>query len=434
MRRPRVTAWLGTILLAIAAAGDPSAAHYVAGPSEYRAMVGRLQPGDTLELKPGDYLDGLRVHGLVGMPGKPIVIKGPASRPYARFVARPTAHTVSIANSAWVEIRNLELDGNDQPVAAVRAEGHSEWAHHITLDGLHIKGHGAGQGVVGIATFCPAWGWIIRNSTIIGAGTGMYLGQSDGSAPFVAGVIENNWIIDSLGYNVQIKHQQPRPRVEGMPETPSVTVIRRNVFTKSGNSSGGQMARPNLLVGHWPLSGPGSEDTYAIYGNFFYQNPTEALFQGEGNFAFYANVLVNTFGDAINVQPHNDVPRRIDIFRNTVLAASHGIRVRAGQSDRIQRVTANAVFAAVPLIGGEQRANWTGVLTDADGYLEAPFGLPGELDLAPRPGKLITARVNSLPKLPDANRDYDGRRYRNSVAGAYARGGTVRRLMIEPHR
>jgi hypothetical protein len=40
----------------------------------------------------------------------------------------------------------------------------------------------------------PTWGRIIRRNVIDGAGTGIYLGNSDGSAPFVAGIIENNLI------------------------------------------------------------------------------------------------------------------------------------------------------------------------------------------------------------------------------------------------
>ena len=76
------------------------------------------------------------------------------------------------------------------------------------------------------------------------------------------------------------------------------------------------MARPSLLVGHFPLTGAGRNDVYEIYGNFFWQNPTEALFQGEGNIALYDNVFVNDFGDAVNIQPQLDVPWMIRIFDN----------------------------------------------------------------------------------------------------------------------
>ncbi len=426
------------VVLATSIWGQSTAAAeiYLATPADYISQLRKLRPGDTLELSAGHYPQGLPVHGMTGTPGNPIVIRGPRSQPSARFVARPGAHTVSIVNSAYVEIHNLELDGNGLGVAAIRGEGHADWAHHITLENLYIHGHGAHQSTVGIASFCPAWGWVIRNNVIVGAGTGMYLGGSGGGAPFVAGLIEHNVIADSIGYNLQIKHQNPRPRIEGMPAEKSVTIIRHNVFTKSANSSGGAMARPNLLVGHWPSSGPGVEDTYAIYGNFFYQNPTEALFQGEGNFAFYSNVLVNTHGDAIHVQPHNNVPRRIDIFRNTIIAAGAGINVRGGDPDHAQRLTANAVFANPPIAGGEQRGNITGTLAEAAEQLTNPFAPPGQLDLAPRRGKLIIEPPVSVPQppAPNVNRDFDGRVYRGPVAGAYAGAGPARPLLIGPTR
>lgn len=411
------------------------AAEYHATPLDYRLLLKQLNPGDTLELAPGDYDHGLPLHGLAGAPGSPIVIRGPRTTPYARFIARPGAHTVSIINSAWIEIHNLELDGRGLPVNAVRAEAHSNWAHHITLERLTITGHGEDQSVAGIATFCPTWGWSIRNNIIVGAGTGMYLGNSDGSAPFVGGLIEHNVIVDTIGYNLQIKHQNERPRIAGMPVEKSITIIRHNVFSKSAKSSSGKMARPNLLVGHWPLSGPGAEDFYAIYGNFFYQNPSEALFQGEGNVVFYSNVLVNTRGDAINIQPHNAVPRHIDIFHNTVIAAATGIRVSGGDPAYTQQVVANAVFASTPIIGGAQQANKTGPLAAAANYLTAPFAPLGQLDLSPRLGRLTTGPFNIAQEssVPDLYRDFDGRMYSVPIAGAYSGNGPPRRLLIDRH-
>lgn len=403
-----------------------AAATYAATPSDYLGLLRNLRPGDTLELAPGRYHEGLPLHGINGGAGNAIIIRGSRDAP-ATLVARPSANTISIVNSSHIEVRNLVLDGDGQLVDAIKAEGHSSWASHITLDGLTIHLYGAHQQIVGISTKCPAWGWVIRNNVIVGAGTGMYLGQSDGSAPFVAGIIEHNLIIDSIGYNLQIKHQNERPKSIGMPEMTSVTIIRHNVFSKSSaNSSSGTMARPNLLVGHWPPDGPGADDTYAIYGNFFNQNPTEALFQAEGNVAFYGNVLVNTFGDAINIQPHNDVPRRIDVFHNTVLAANIGIRLGGGAPAFAQRVMANAVFASAPIAGGEQHANRTGLLAEAAEYLAEPFAPPGRLDLSPRPGKLAIEPINlMLPSyLPDANRDFEGRVRSASVAGAYVEKGS----------
>jgi len=303
-----------------------------AGPEGYRQALRTLQPGDTLRLQAGVYREGLPLHRLSGTADAPIVIEGPADGPAAVFLARAGHNTVSIVDARHVTVRNLELDGANLPVDGVKCEGHAAWAHHITLENLTIHGHGNNQQTVGISTKCPAWNWVIRDSRIVGAGTGIYLGNSDGSAPFVAGLIEHNLIVDTQGYNLQIKHQKPRPELPGMPDEPGTTIIRHNVFSKEHGEPGGPMARPNVLLGHWPLAGPGRDDYYQVYGNFFYDNPTEALFQGEGNIALHHNVFWNPHGDAVRIQPHNDVPKEIVAAYNTVLAKGAGRGAQPGRA------------------------------------------------------------------------------------------------------
>src|SRR5690606_1857906 len=192
--------------------------------------------------------------------------------------------------------------------------------HHITLEGLTIVGHGESQGIIGISTKAPAAFWTIRNNLIIGAGTGMYLGDSDGSAPFVAGTIEGNVVLDTLGYNLQIKQQKVRPESAGLPAGDQVTVIRGNVFSKANDASDGSWARPNLLLGHLPPVGPGSEDRYRIEGNVFYANPYEPLFHGEGNVEFVRNLLINPLGAAVAIQRYRGAPRRIQVTENFIVA------------------------------------------------------------------------------------------------------------------
>ena len=332
--------------------GNVMAADFKAGPDDYRSYLALLKPGDRLLLEGGDYFRGLPLHDLQGLPEHPIVIEGPQTKPAARFIARAGANTVSLANVRHLVIRNLELDGRNLPVDAVKAEGHASFAHHVTLENLRIIGHGNNQQTVGISTKCPAKGWIIRNNFIEGAGTGIYLGNSDGSAPFWAGLIENNQVLDSPGYNLQIKHQKARP-VEYLEDAaPAATIIRNNFFRKSSNSSIEKMARPNVLLGHFPLQGAGSDDRYLVYGNLFLNNPTEALFQAEGRLALYNNIFINATGDAIHIQPHNDIPRDMEIFYNTVLASGAGIIVREPQQVDVsytQRVTGNVVAAETTL-------------------------------------------------------------------------------------
>lgn len=402
-----------------------TAADYQAGPADYHTLLSRLKAGDRLLLAPGNYTHGLPLHNLEGEASKLIVIEGPTEGPPARFLARPGANTVSLVNVRHLVIRNLELDGRGLAVDAVKAEGHSRYAHFITLENLYIHSHNASQQNVGISTKCPAYGWVVRGNRIERVGTGMYFGNSDGTAPFVAGLIEGNAVRDTLGYNLQVKHQRARPA--GMPGEGQrhETVIRRNLFDKSTGGNLGAMARPNVLVGHWPLAGEGSEDRYLIYGNVFWQNPTEALFQGEGNVALYNNLFINHHGPAVRIQPHNDVPRRIDVFHNTVLARDEGIAVRRreGQGEGPQRVFNNLVLAGRPLVGADARLNHSGALSDAAHWLVRPGDDLERVDLAPRvrlacDAAWLTAVADAYL---DGGLDYNGEPRTGCEFGACAR-------------
>ncbi len=381
MRRAVCAAWLCVL------AGTAAATDYRANAHDYRDYLHRLQPGDRLLLDPGDYLQGLPLHNLSGHAGQPIVIGATEPREPPHFIARPGANTVSLVDVRYLVLRHLELDGRNQPVDAVKAEGHSRYADFITLDHLFIHDHAASQQNVGISTKCPAFGWVIRENRIERVGTGMYLGDSDGSDPFVGGVIEANRVSQTLGYNLQIKHQAVRQA--GLTDRHD-TVIRYNVFSKQDALPGPQ-ARPNVLLGHFPLSGAGSQDRYLVYGNLFLHNPSEALIQAEGRVALYDNVFINGSGDAIHIQPHNDVPRDMLVFSNTVLASGTGIQVRRAQDAPYrQRVIANLVAAARPVQGGEAANN---VTSDYRPDLQN-VALP---ELAPR---LRAHRRRQMPALP----------------------------------
>ncbi len=419
--------------------GFAEAAVYRGTPATYRDLLSRLQPGDELLLLPGIYRRGLPVHRLNGRPGAPIVIRAAQRARPPVFLARRGHNTVSIVNSSHVVIRDLVLDGRGLPVNGVKAEGHADWAHHITLENLLIRNHDYNQQMVAISTKCPAWNWVIRGNIIQKAGTGMYLGDSDGGDPFVAGLIEYNLVMQTLGYNLQIKHQRGRPDYPGLRRERQSTIIRHNVFSKASWNGLPEQARPNVLVGHWPTRGPGARDYYQIYGNFFYQNPNEALFQGEGNIALYNNLFVNYFGPAVRIQPHNDIPRDVAVFFNTVVAAGTGIGIveREDQDTRFrQQVVANAVFASPGLRGGEQQANFVRAYEQAGEFLRAPFELLGRLDLTP------LARLEApAPVLPgwrvylDAGRDFDGLWRGGFQPGAYRPGasaGWLPRLMRKP--
>jgi len=375
-----------------------AAADYRVDAQNYRDYLRHLQPGDRLLLVSGDYRQGLPLHNLSGRAGQPIVVEAadPAAPP--RFIARPHANTVSLVNVRHLVLRHLELDGGNLPVDAVKAEGHSRYADHITLESLHIHDHAASQQNVGISTKCPALGWAVRGNRIERVGTGMYFGDSDGSDPFVGGVIEANRVAHTLGYNLQIKHQTTRP---GEYADRYDTVIRYNVFSKSDAVAGPQ-ARPSVLLGHVPPTGAGSEDRYLVYGNLFLHNPSEALLQAEGRVAVYDNVFINGSGDAIHIQPHHEVPRDMAIFSNTVLASDTGILVRQGKGAAWrQRVIANVVAASHPVLGGEAAHNVT--LAYRPDFLNlAAAELTARLlaDVQP-PDRLPAALASELAAYPD---------------------------------
>ena len=396
-------------------AGMASAATFVAGPEDYRRHLDRLQPGDVLRLEPGIYRQGLPLRGLQGAPGREIVIEGPEEGAGAVFVAREGAITVSLIDVSYVVIRRLRLEGGGARAHAVVAEGRGRFAHHVTLEGLRITGYDAGQGYVGISTKVPAWNWIIRGNHISDTGTGMYLGDSDGGDPFVAGLIEGNVVERTLGYNLQIKHQMPRAALPGMPRSAAVTVIRDNVFDKSERASAGERARPNVLLGHWPLEGAGRDDRYLVYRNVFLHNPHERLLQAEGNVALYNNLFVNARGEGVSLQAHNDVPRDVDVLYNTIASRGAGLRLSDAAPGYRQRVSGNIVYAETPMAvpAALQGSNLERGFGEVAALIEAAGADAGQVLRAlrmqspPRPaGGTDAADCAALPELA---RDIEGR-------------------------
>ena len=357
MNLPIFTAfpWAGCVLLVLAALAGPDRALaqrlLEATPADYRQYLTRLQPGDTLRLAPGVYRTGLPLRRLNGSAAAPIVITGPETGDPAVFLGRDGHITISLIDVSHLTLRHLTLDGQGARGHGLVAEGRGRFAHHITLEHLRISGYNAAQGFNGISTKTPAWNWIIRHNHLSETGTGMYLGDSDGGAPFIAGLIEGNRIENTLGYNLQIKHQIGRPELTGLPTDSQETIIRYNTFDKAIGGAEGGNARPNVLLGHWPLAGPGAEDRYRVYGNLFHQNPTERLFQAEGHVIAHHNLFVNHHGEAVSFQPHNHLPREIHFHLNTVVGRGPAVSLRGGDEGYGQQAVGNLIYSERPPFG-----------------------------------------------------------------------------------
>jgi hypothetical protein len=403
-----------------------------ANASNYTSYLGSLVAGDTLYLAAGTYVNNLTINNRNGTAGQPIVIMGDAALYNTVFHANSCCNTVSITKCSYVVIKNLQLDGLNLAVDAVKGEGTvGNWAHHITLEYLNIINYGSDQQNVGISTKCSAWNWTIRKNKIIGAGTGLYLGNSTGEAPFVNGLIENNLVMNTVGYNMEIKQQLDTVR-DNFPGTnvDGKTTIRYNVFCKESNGSTGANARPNVLVGALPSTGFGSIDYYEIYGNFFYQNPNEALLQVTGNTMLYENIFVNHFDPsgfrAVYITSQNGFqPRDIRVFHNTVWAvnSSGGIRLYDPNTGYQQYCYGNAVFAPAAITNFTNSVdNITDAYLNAFYYVLSATTNLSTLNLYPQSGQLTgTLTSNTLfQSYTDWNLDFNGDIYNWIYRGAYS--------------
>lgn len=426
-------------ILLLCGSAVAAAANIEATPANYRDLVRRLKPGDTLRLAPGTYT-GLDVVGLNGTPDDWIRITGPSDNKPAVILGKADRNTVEILNSSYVALEYLRIDSRGIPGAfGVSAKGlESNRTHHIRIAHSVFVGQNGGQQTVAISTKTPTWGWVVRENLIIGAGTGMYFGSSDGTQPFVDGLIENNIVRDTIGYNIEVKHQNSIPAVDGMPLGATSTIIRNNVFIKNDQPSP-DGNRPNVLVGGAPAAGAGSLSGFEIYGNLFLRNHQEALLQATGRVSVHDNLFVDgpINYPAVVFRTQNGFPVKVvNFYNNTIFTNGKGVYFgqRALSGDA---VSGNLIFSVVPISG------WTinegDNITDLPGYASKHVTLPSfdvaTMDFTPLPGKCRGTPIDL--KLMRHDTDYaldfdglpkaaaDGVVFRGAYAGARKNEGWI---------
>jgi hypothetical protein len=419
-----------TLFVWIAGPSTPrcAAAIYRANHSNYVSRVARLKAGDTLDLEAGTY-KGLTIKGLHGTAFAWIVITGPSSGPPAVIEGAGCCNTVEILNSSFVSIENLTVDskGIEGTFGVSAKDGLSNLTHDIRIQNDRFIGQGGSQQTVAISTKIPTWGWIIRHNQISGAGTGIYLGNSDGSMPFVGGLIENNIIEDTIGYNIEIKWQRRRPPVAGMPASPRSTIIRNNVFIKDGRPSP-DGDRPNVLVGGFPDAGAGADDLYEIYGNVFVNNPRESLLQASGRVSIHDNIFVGGDYAAVALQAQ-DLPLKLaHVYNNTIYTRARGI-VFGTAATLEGAVVGNLIFASVPLAGAVKHAAENVVETPAHAgqYVKSPSFDFATMDFYPLAGKCTGTPLDLAPFASETDYalDFNGAPKQGMMfRGAYAGAGT----------
>jgi hypothetical protein len=441
-RRTAISALLFSLGSLVFFARLHAAAVIEADPSSYRALLRRLRPGDTLRLAAGMYR-GLAVNDLNGREDAWITITGPRDGPPAVILgggeitnaSTGRRDTINISMSSYVSFENLRIDSRGiQGVFGIAAHGLEEnVVHHIRVEGNTFVGQGGNQQTDAISTKTPTWGWIIRFNRILGAGTGLYLGNSDGSQPFISGLIENNLIRDTIGYNMEIKHQNSLPESPGLPVGPTTTIIRNNVFIKNDMPSP-EGDRPNVLVGSFPATGDGSSNLYEIYGNLFLHNHREALLQASGRVSVHDNIFVDgpyTY-PAVLFRQQNQLPVQVAYFyNNTVYTTDEGIRFgsRATLSDA---VVGNLVFGSKPIAGPimRQEGNITDTLENARLHVNQPSFDLETMNFFPLGGRCVgpALDLSDFAGDPDYASDFNGQsKVRTASAvlfrGAYAGSG-----------
>ena len=428
----RSAAFLAFLAVALHGAAPLRAGAVIqADPSNYRTLLPTLRPGDTLSLSAGTYTR-LPISQLNGTPSMWITIAGPLSGPPAEIAGAAGYNTVEIINSSYLAIENLRINSRGLPgVFGISAKGHEQnLTHHIRVERNTLVGQNADQQTNAISTKIPTWGWVIRNNRITGAGTGLYLGDSDGTQPFVNGLIENNLIENTIGYNLQIKDQISIPQLPGMPLGPTSTIIRNNVFIKDDQPSP-DGDRPNLLVGAFPGSGAGSLNLYEIYGNYFARNHREALFQGSGRVSLHDNIFVDgppTY-PAVVLRKQNYALQIAQVYNNTIYTAGPGIYFGT-KAEVDDAVVGNLVFSSAPISAGgsgairHQAGNIVDSLANAPAYVASPSLDVGSADFYPLAGKCQgqALDLSSFDKDSDYSVDFNGTPKEASKGAAVYRG------------
>ena len=371
--------------------GTAEAADLDANPDNLGTVLDGVMPGDVVHLAAGRYVDPIYLDLANGTAAAPIVIEGPTSGE-AVFVADPRVccNIFEIRDSSFVTLRNLVFDGASiDGVFGISAGGGDadgdgrNLTHDITIEDCRFVGFGGSNNHDAISTKTPTWGWIVRRNLFDAPGIGIYFGNSTGEAPFIGGRIEHNVFLDCLGYCMQIKWQLPRPTdYPGMPTGPSTTVIADNVFVHGDLPA---EPRPNLLVGGFPMTGPGSDDRYEIARNLFVHNTVEPLLQASGSVSIHDNVFVDgsTSAPALLLRNHDLPLRRAWVYGNTFYTAGTAISVGAG--DRGTSLVGNAIFAATPVTGtfDVDTANLRGSVAEAAAAFVRPSMSFGTMDFHP---------------------------------------------------
>jgi len=413
--------WLISIILLVSPRLG-SATQFTANPDNYLSILTALQAGDTIKLAAGNYLNGLDLSEMNGNDQAWFRIEGPSNGPGAIFTTLSDRSTIIFKNSSFVQVSGIEILGNPSSAHhAIELTEDADYAHHIVLEELHIHGFTRESRNAAIITSAPAWDWIIRLNTIEDVGTGLQLGNNRTPSQFIRGTIEQNAILQPLSYAIFIAAQSERPDVMGVPRQRTITFVRHNVLSKASPARTNITGRPLLQLESQPTTGFAENDDYQVYGNFFFENAFrgQALLLGEGNLRVHNNIFVNSKGNALEFRQLTNPVRELDVFNNTIISGSVGIKIEDVDQAFEQRVIGNAVFATEAIINpqGQTQNN----LSDNPSFVSNYLQDPERLNYFPLPDALsgLDIDLEYFVTITDYNLDFDGTQRTGNTRGAY---------------
>ena len=172
----------------------------------FETAVENLNPGDTLTVHDGTYIDSGRISiGVKGTAASPVIIKAAAGeqRPLiTRTVGDTPQNTINIEGAEYVTIRGLEISSNGGD--GINMSGSPSY---ITLEDLVI--HDISVGI----NFRSSMRYITARRNHIystnDTAEGMYVGCNNAACAVSNSIIEQNWIHDtrgSQGDGIEIKY------------------------------------------------------------------------------------------------------------------------------------------------------------------------------------------------------------------------------------
>ena len=319
------------------------------------------------------------------------------------------------------------MDGqSDAGAIGIRANGEGNVVYDIAVINCLFQGEDGQQSDSAISTEVPTYGWIIRDNVFAGVGIGLSLGLSDGSEPFVDGLIDRNLFEDTIGQAILIPFQAPWPTAAGLPVDPTNTIIRNNVLIKD-DDIGDDGPTATVEIGGFPESGLGGTNVYELYGNFFYHNQSAPLLQGSGRLTVHDNVFVDALDNSIYLSSADVTLESAHIYDNTFYGGSTAVYF-FNQAETDDFVVGNLVFGDATTTGvvTVEHDNLVYSVAQAATVVTAPSTTLGSMDFYPLDGQAQGTAIDmtSVDGEPSYANDFNGTARDFTFRGAYSGEGT----------